>query len=269
MKNKNIFAGLALALMLSSCVVNVEDQAVDKESVVNASGFTSLTFDGGDLADKLVIRGQSQDTLTASARASVWASSGDDAERIAQGMDLRWSGTTDARLSIEYPGSEKEFVRIEKLSIDAPQRLDLNIDLSSADLDISNMKGNVNIDVSSGDIKLGTEGRVNIESSSGDVTVSTGKGGDLDVSSGDIRMDVTNKAFENVHVESSSGDVTIKIADGAGIDFELETSSGVIAVNYGGFSTIEHEGRLTVSVNGGGKKVYVSSSSGDIQISKL
>lgn len=269
MKNTNVFAGLLLALALSSCVVNVEDQAVDKESLVDASSFRSLTFDGGDLADKLVIHGMSQDTLTAFARASVWASSEEDAKRIAEGMDLRWSGTTEARLSIEYPGSEKEFVRIEKLSIDAPQRLDLNIDLSSADLDISNMKGNVTIDVSSGDIKLGTEGRVDIESSSGDVDVSTGKGGDLDVSSGDIRMDVTNREFENVHIESSSGDVTINITDGAGIDFDLETSSGVIAVNYGGFATIEHEGRLTVSVNGGGRKVYVSSSSGDIQISKL
>jgi hypothetical protein len=69
--------------------------------------------------------------------------------------------------------------------------------------------------------------------------------------------------------KSASGDVTINIADGAGIDFELETSSGVVAINYGGFSVIEHEGYITVSVNGGGRKVYVSSSSGDIQISKL
>jgi hypothetical protein len=266
---KNILAGVALAIGLSSCVVNVEDQIIDKEALVNASSFTSLTFDGGDLADKLVIHGDSQDSLTAFARASVWANSDEDAKRIAEGMNLKWSGTSDARLAIEYPGSEKEFVRIEKLSIDAPQRLDVNIDLSSADLDISNMKGNVNVDVSSGDVKVSTEGRVNVESSSGDVTVTTGKGGDLDVSSGDIRMDVTNRNFENVHIESSSGNVTINIADGAGIDFELETSSGVVAINYGGFSTIEHEGSITVSVNGGGRKVYVSSSSGDIQISKL
>jgi hypothetical protein len=266
---KNIFAAFAIAASLSSCVLNVEEQLIDKEALVNASSFTSLTFDGGDLADKLVIYGDSQDSLTAFARASVWANSEEDAKRIAEGMNLKWSGTNDARLSIDYPGSEKEFVRIEKLSIDAPQRLDLNIDLSSADLDISNMKGNVNIDVSSGDVKVGTEGRVNIESSSGDVTVTTGKGGDVDVSSGDVRMDVTDINFENVHIESSSGNITINIVDGVGIDFELETSSGVVAVNYGGFSAIEHEGTLTVRVNGGGKKVYVSASSGDIHISKL
>jgi hypothetical protein len=266
---KNIFAGLSLALLLSSCVVNVEEQIIDKESLTNASQFTSLTFDGGDLADKLIIHGNAEDSLTAFARASVWSNSEEDARRIAEGMNLKWSGTTDARLTVDYPGSEKEFVRIEKLSIDAPQRLDLNINVSSADLDISDMHGNINIDVSSGDVKVGTEGRVDIESSSGEVDVTTGKGGRIDASSGDIRMNVTKNTFEDVHIESSSGEVTINIADGAGIDFELETSSGIVALSYGGVSTIAHEGTLTISVNGGGKKVYVSSSSGDIHISKL
>lgn len=266
---KNILAALFAAISLSSCVVNVEEQMIDKEAIANASQFTSLTFDGGDLADKLVIHGDSQDSLTAFARASVWANNEEDAKRIAEGMNLKWSGMTDAHLSIDYPGSEKEFVRVEKLSIDAPQRLDLNIEMSSADLDISNMLGDVKVDLSSGDVKVGTQGRVDIESSSGDVDATTAKGGNINLSSGDIRMDVTKNTFENVHIESSSGNVTINIADGAGIDFELETSSGVIAVNYGGFTTIQHEGNLTVSVNGGGKKVFVSSSSGDIHISKL
>lgn len=266
---KNLFAGLALALSLSSCVVNVEEQIIDKEAVSDASLYRSLTFDGGDLADKLVINGDAHDTLTAFARASVWANNDADAKRIAEGMKLVWSGTTDAHLAIEYPGSEKEFVRVEKLSINAPQRLDLNVDLSSADLEIRNMKGDVNVDLSSGDVTIGTEGRVTIETSSGDVDVSTGKGGTVDVSSGDVRMDVTNKLFDAVTVNSSSGDVTINLPEGVGIDFELETSSGVVALNYGGVSTVNHEGHISIQVSGGGKRVQVDCSSGDIQISKF
>jgi hypothetical protein len=266
---KNISAALLLAASLSSCVVNVEDQMIDKEVHVNASQFNTLTFSGGDLAEKLVIRGKSMDTLSAFARASVWANNDEDARRIAEGMRLNWSGSTDAQLRIEYPGTEKEFVRVDKLSIDAPQRLGLNIDLSSADLDIQDMLGDVTVDLSSGDINLSTAGRVDIETSSGDVDVKTGKGGRIDVSSGDTRVDLTSRMFSDLHIESSSGDVIINIADSAGIDFELETSSGVIAINYGGFSSIDHEGTLTVRVNGGGKKVYVSSNSGDIHIGKL
>lgn len=267
--SKNILAALLLAASLSSCVVNVEDQMIDKEVHTNASQFNTLTFSGGDLADKLVIHGKTMDTLSAFARASVWANNDEDARRIAEGMSLIWSGNTDAKLRIEYPGTEKEFVRVDKLSIDAPQRLGLNIDLSSADLDVQNMLGDVTVDLSSGDVKVGTQGRVDIETSSGDVDVQTGKGGRIDVSSGDTRVDVTKTTFEDLHIESSSGNVVINISNGAGIDFELETSSGIIAINYGGFATIDHEGRLLVSVNGGGRRVYVNSSSGDIHIGKL
>ena len=266
---KKVFAALTIAVSLSSCVVNVEEQTIDKEVHTNAAQFNSLSFDGGALSSKLVINGSTMDTLSAYATASVWGNNDEDARRIAEGMELTWSGSTDARLTLEYPGTEKEFIRIGDLRIDAPQRLGLNIDLSSADLEVKNMTGNVTVDVSSGDITVGTTGRIDIETSSGDVNVVTGKGGRIDVSSGDTRVDLTSRNFDELVIESSSGDVLINIADGAGIDFELDASSGTIAINYGGFAVAESEGRIVVSVNGGGKRVRVDTSSGDIQIGKL
>lgn len=262
-------ASVFFAAALSSCVVNVDEQSVDKSATFNASGMSSLAFDGGNLSRKLVINGGTSDTLTAFARASVWGSSADAAQRIAEGMKLVWTGTTEGRLTVDYPGTEREFVRVDDITVGAPSRLNLNIDLSSTDLDIRDMTGNVTVDVSSGDLNIATTGRVNIESSSGDVDVRTGRGGSIDVSSGDIRVDVTDNDFQDLEINSSSGDVVINLLNGMGLDLELETSSGTIAVNYGGFATIDHEGYVSVRVNGGGRKVRVEASSGDIQIGKL
>src|SRR5688572_10731645 len=98
-----IFAALTLAISLSSCVVNVEEQVIDKEVHTSAQQFSSLSFDGGALSSKLLINGSTMDTLSAFATASVWGNNDEDARRIAEGMNLAWSGSSDARLTLEYP----------------------------------------------------------------------------------------------------------------------------------------------------------------------
>ena len=93
---KKVFAALTIAVSLSSCVVNVEEQTIDKEVHTNAAQFNSLSFDGGALSSKLVINGSTMDTLSAYATASVWGNNDEDARRIAEEMELTWSGSPSA-----------------------------------------------------------------------------------------------------------------------------------------------------------------------------
>lgn len=265
---KQTIALLATATLLSGCVLNIEETTIDKEVHQNAEQFSSLSFDGGDVSGKLVIQGVVQDTISAYAHASIWAKNAEEANRIAERMALRWSGTTDARLIVDYPGTEREFVRIERLSIDAPQRFNVNLDLSSSDLEIHDMHGTVTAELSSGDMDISTTGRIELESSSGDIHATTGKGGTIEVSSGDVVVDVTSKHFDGLDIESSSGNVTIGLATGAGINLECETSSGSININYDGFVAFDDDGTLSIQLNGGGKLVRVECSSGNIQLSK-
>jgi Toastrack DUF4097 len=124
----------------------------------------------------------------------------------------------------------------------------------------------LDVETSSGDVRLraGAE-KATIETTSGDVHL-LGLAGDLsaDTSSGDVWAtwkDLTPTA--SVHISTSSGDVVLRMPTAPPYRGELRTSSGDIRSSVEG---TWDERRRDLRFSGGGPRLEVRTSSGDITI---
>jgi len=261
---------LVIPFFFAGCITNISDEVIDKQAGQSAAGVSSISIDAEQNSSDLFIQGTTADTLSASARLSLWAKSKEEAQRIARNLNLSWNVVGgEARLTTDYPGQEKEFASIDKFSVLAANRLNLNIDLSTSDITIKDMLGDVNIDASTGDMRVDTKGQLSIKASTSDVIASAGKDVAIDLSTGDIDLNMTSPSFNNVDIDVSTGDVILRILPDVGISFDIETSTGDISVNYDGSSTFTSSGSLTLNVNGGGKRVKITTRTGNVSIRNL
>jgi hypothetical protein len=147
--------------------------------------------------------------------------------------------------------SIKENVQISATSGDIEIR-DINgdteIDVTSGDLILSGLKGKTAISATSGDLKAqNLEGSLLYQSSSGDLRVEEIKGAvQIETSSGDIRL---IKVAGDINVEGSSSDILVDQLEGA---LSIHTTSGEIVASTQKLS---------------GKFYSLESSSGDIRFS--
>jgi DUF4097 and DUF4098 domain-containing protein YvlB len=258
----------SLSVILAGCVTNVVDLTQETTSTQDATQFTSLAIpDQG--SNDITISGNVSDTLQATAQLSIWANDDSKARSIADQLQFDWTNNAGAAsLAVHYGSSEQELAKLQWLRIVAPQRLHSKIETSSGDISVNNMHGDLDLESSSGDIVGSTTGWGKITSTSGDVTASLGDGGEITTTSGNVKATITNNEFESLTIDASSGDVDVAIADGAGITFDITSESGDIALQYSG-TDLETNDHLSINVNGGGKHVTISSSSGDVKIHTL
>lgn len=255
--------------IFNGCVTNVSDEIAEKVSIQDAKNFSSLTITDQSSTD-LSITGWSSDTIKAAAQISVWAQNAEKAHQIAQELNFGWgTSSSNAELTVNATNPDQELGHLEQLNISAPSRLNLTLNNSSGNIKSTNMTGDINVNTSSGNLNLETTGHVVLKSSSGKIVARSGLGGSIDESSGSLDLEITSKDFDGVSVKTSSGDIALYIADGAKISFDLKSSSGSINLNYGGTTTSSYNGELRINVNGGGKIVNVTSSSGNINVRTL
>lgn len=182
----------------------------------------------------------------------------------------------------------------------------LSCNLSSGDVDIFRHKGDLTIDGKSSDVRIdGVAGNVDVHTSSGDgrfddiggtvaVSASSGDyriyniGGDLDIrtSSGDLYVD---GAAGSLRAESSSGDIRLCALSAVEGDFEIGSVSGDVTVeinpDFSGRLLLKSasgninsrisadleslsDSRLAGMVGDGKGRLNVSTSSGDIRITR-
>ncbi len=129
----------------------------------------------------------------------------------------------------------------------------------------------VSVDATSGRITI-QELKANsssFDASSGDITVSGLSSGDSDfrVSSGRLTVEVA-ELNGDMNIKSSSGSVNIKLPKGAAFDADLSASSGRIrsAFKLLGEVTGKDRNEVIGQANGGGHRIRVNASSGDITI---
>lgn len=182
----------------------------------------------------------------------------------------------------------------------------VNCDLSSGDADVFDHKGHISIEGRSSDIRVdGLNGDISMRTSSGDGHIfdvtgsveaysSSGDwrvnnvGNDLDVrtssgdiyvdgvagsvraeaSSGDIRLNALSAEQGDFDIESVSGDVTVEISPQFTGQLSLRTSSGDIDCAVSAEIETLSDSRLEGSVGDGNGRLIVSTSSGDIRISR-
>ncbi len=168
------------------------------------------------------------------------------------------NGNVHARTS----GGDMKFARVE------------------GDIDAGTSGGNITLDEGTARAKLSTSGGdIRVNRAGGPTEVST-SGGDIELKSvanlisattsgGDVRADITGPLTQDTLLSTSGGEVVVKVAKGTGFQLDASTSGGDVRAD-GLTITIEKGGsgksRLSGSVNGGGPKLKLRSSGGNVSI---
>lgn len=176
-----------------------------------------------------------------------------------------------------------------KFLVMLPKNFNPNIEVSGGDVNIQEITGNVKIETSGGDVVVNKViGPVHIETSGGDVGVNEingdvyaeTSGGDIrlekvngniksETSGGDIIASVTNDSVD-VKCETSGGDITIYVPETAKAQLYASTSGGDVQMKIkNNFQGKIKDDEVSGTINGGGKKISVETSGGDIRILNL
>lgn len=160
---------------------------------------------------------------------------------------------------------------------------------SGGDIEIGHVKGGVEISTSGGDIRVEhavgevrahtSGGDVEIDEAEGPVTAST-SGGDVHIgrvvgrlsastSGGDVSAHIDGPLSEDADLGTSGGDVTVWIDEAVGVYLDARTSGGdvtakgiTLKIDGGGYG----KSKLSGEVNGGGPRLKLRTSGGDIRV---
>ncbi len=157
---------------------------------------------------------------------------------------------------------------------------DLKFARVDGDIDAGTSGGNVVLQEGTARAKLSTSGGdIEVDRAGGPTEVDT-SGGNISLrsvaqlikattSGGDVRAVITEPLKQDTELSTSGGQVDVQVVKGAGFQLDASTSGG--DVNATGLTiTIEKGGsgksRLAGAVNGGGPRLKLRSSGGDIRI---
>ena len=157
---------------------------------------------------------------------------------------------------------------------------DLRFDRIEGDIDAGTSGGNITLKEGTARARLGTSGGdITIDRAGGPTDVST-SGGNIKINSvaqlinattsgGDIHAVITEPLKQDTLLSTSGGDVDVEVVKGAGFQLDASTSGGDVKAS-GLTITIEKGGtgksRLVGSVNGGGPRLKLRSSGGDVAV---
>lgn len=188
-----------------------------------------------------------------------------------------------------------------RYEVELPRKYAMKLETAGGNIELRNLEGDIHGETSGGDLKLeDVHGKVYCSTSGGDIETrkSTGEltletsGGDIvcDELDGDTRVETSggniniSKAGGPMRASTSGGDVRVELRDNKGIDLSTsggnvtltlpksatglinaETSGGEVSCDFP-FSGKMQEGSLEGTINGGGERIHLESSGGDIVI---
>jgi hypothetical protein len=157
---------------------------------------------------------------------------------------------------------------------------DLKFARVDGDIDAGTSGGNIELNEGTARAKLTTSGGdIHVDRAGGPTEVST-SGGNIELESvanlisattsgGDVRASITGPLTQDTLLSTSGGEVDVKVAKGTGFQLDASTSGGDVRAD-GLTITIEKGGSgkslLSGAVNGGGPRLKLRSSGGDVTI---
>ena len=188
-----------------------------------------------------------------------------------------------------------------------PEEYHLNIDTSGGSISVSDLRGGVKMHTSGGSITVGDlEGEVDVHTSGGSISIGKVRGGvlartsggsitvseadgpvDVKTSGGSIRLnnlrnnvnartsggsthaDLTSQLNEPAELRTSGGSIQLSIPPGFKAEIDAETSGGRVTCDVP--ITVQgalHKTHVKGTLNGGGPKVTLHTSGGNVRISE-
>ena len=185
---------------------------------------------------------------------------------------------------------------LEDLSLEVPNSAALMLNVGSHALDVSGMRGRVDIEATSGSIEVETTAALNLRSASGSVIARAldatiegdsgsvvfmltgsaqatttsgsidgemGDGGVVQTTSGSIDVVVTRALSRDLTVQTRSGSIDLTLPN-APCTLVVQSDHGDVVVRSGTF--VEHSRSVHLDIAGGGPLVQVTNVSGSIAI---
>lgn len=276
MKNTIIISALAIFAITSTAHADRE-YSFDKDQKFDGDAVTSIRIDmpSGDIK----IERSSGSEITLEFKNVIYADSKSKAEDINDDCEYEAKLVGDEiDIRVDQPRRHRNRDFLDRLfsgnwndnfhvflRLSIPDGKSVEIDASSTDIEISDVKIDLDVRGSSSDIEMrDTEGNVVYDLSSGDVDIFRHKGNArIKGNSSDIRIDGVDG---DVDIHTSSGDGRLDEISGSAV---ISTSSGDYRIyNIGGDLEISSSSG-DIIVDGVAGSVQAESSSGDVRLSAL
>lgn len=194
-----------------------------------------------------------------------------------------------------------------KYEIQLPQKFNTEISTAGGDVKVNNLNGSIDVSTAGGDISIDSSegaaksstagGDIKFKNHVGDVKASTAGGdiiiatrnGDVDANTtgGDIKIYCSNSRVDastaggniraeidgdnrGVDLSTIGGDVFAAVSESANAEIELNTLGGDASLDISGTKNIKtSSSKVRATLNGGGKKIELSSTGGDVKLTSL
>lgn len=290
MKTTSLFLAVGLFAVLPLLAQAKITRQVEKSFTVQPGGTFRASTSGGDV----VVKPGTGDQVQVIARQVVRAQTDAKADEILAKLELTIEQQgNDVVAKAKYPGSGFNFGIWPPVTVNfevtVPARYNVELRTSGGDIGVGDLQGKVDARTSGGDVELGhITGEVDAHTSGGDIELgaATGpvklhtSGGDIDVgpvagavdvstSGGDVKATYDGGPQADGSFRTSGGDVEITVAAAAAFRIDAATSGGdvktrglAVTVESGG----ERKHKLVGTVNGGGPRLTLRTSGGDIAV---
>lgn len=291
---KSLFPLFAIGalLALSPALDAKITRTVEKTFSVQPGGRLQASTQGGDI----VIHTSDQPQVQVTVRQVIRASTEAEADELLAKLTLKLeqSGndvTIDSRYERQGPGGWfRNWPPVNvSFEVTVPRQFNLDLGTSGGDITVASLAGEVRARTSGGDLKFDRiDGDLDAGTSGGDITLNEGtaraklhtSGGDISLNSvvrlvrastsgGDVRAAITGPIREDTMLSTSGGNVDVQVAPDTGFHLDASTSGGDVRAD-GITITLEKGGvgkhRLVGAVNGGGPRLTLRSSGGDIRV---
>ena len=263
------------ALLASPAVLQAKiTRTVEKTFTVQPGGNFKASTQGGDIT----IKTADVNEVRISAKQVIRASTDKEADEILQNLTLTFvQNGNDVVAEAKY---EKGRVGLHfgnwppvsvSFTVTVPHNFNLNLNTSGGDIVLTEGTARAKLGTSGGNIQIERAGGpTEVSTSGGDITInSVAQLISATTSGGNVKATLTEAIKQDTLLSTSGGDVRIRVVKGAGFQLDASTSGG--DVNAEGLTlTIDKGGvgksRLVGSVNGGGPRLKLRSSGGDITI---
>lgn len=139
---------------------------------------------------------------------------------------------------------------------------------TSGEITVSGGAGDRRISSTSGDIWVKeASGRISVSTTSGEINVSGSEGcGSIGSTSGDVFFSLAELSGD-ISINTSSGEVTMELPKAVSLEFEAGTSSGEIDTFFDEALSFSKKGNHAAgTVGSGGRKLEITTTSGDVRI---
>jgi hypothetical protein len=254
---------IALAILLMTSAAYAAENPVHRSFNVAPGGTLILDTDVGDIR---VVPGGSGVTVDLTQHTNV------SKRHLEVTFDQQQNDVTvRARLEptsrwFNWSDDEAKFV------VTIPPRYNVRLKTSGGGITLGRIDGQINADTSGGDVSLdGGTGNIDLRTSGGGIRIGDAGGSvRAKTSGGSIKAQLAQQPHADSKLSTSGGGITISIAPNVSVDVDARTSGGDVDTDLPvTLLGTQDDSSLQGKINGGGPKLVLRSSGGNIRLRKL